>query len=739
MKRGVIRCPHLKHFSTRISLVMLFLFLAGPATILQGAEKELDPHLINVDLQWHWAVLGTQIGRAGLFIEDIDGDGTREIVASASRSRGGGSSYWNLLKPDGEGYIVDWASIPLDIGYTQLVVGQFDADPALEVVIASDDLLVAYDGLTRKPEYSLNLEFQYLQGMAAGQLDGDPALELFLCDPEKALVVDLASVSRPLYVPGLGCSDVEIGNVDDDAQAEIVIAKSGEPGLVLAGQSLELKWEMSAGFGMMVELADLFGDGRKEIVAAPVDGDIVAMDGRSGKAKWRAPSGGLEVLRVGDVEGDGLPEVLYGKWAIHVLDGAYGFEKWRITDPQLDISNLVVGDVQNNGTPEILTGTRLFPPGEEYLLKINGLTQEIDWLSYSTWGPFLGFAHGDIDADSKPELLFSASGRQPGDLPSSMFFTHDAISKSLEDVTTDSGRYQRDGIDTIQVANVDDDPALEIFVPGEDSHWAVLQCIDGASKEVQWVQEEYSKTFRTLQIGDVDGDGDQDVVASFRSHGSPNIVRIYNASTGALEWSSPSLEGHIGSRNEVPFLKLANVDADDTIEIIAGNFWGLVAIDPVTSEIEFSIPEYGLTSLDTEDLNNDQVEEIIIGNFDGEIVVIDTVSLSESVVLGPIGEEVSAVVATLINGDEVVDYVYAAANRVSILNGANGQTMWQSEVLDWSRFSLPLGYENSMIIDDIDDDGLLEIWVSAGYVGQYIFEISPNGIVHREVRGTGRN
>jgi hypothetical protein len=60
---------------------------------------------------------------------------------------------------------------------------------------------------------------------------------------------------------------------------------------------------------------------------------------------------------------------------------------------------------------------------------------------------------------------------------------------------------------------------------------------------------------------------------------------------------------------------------------------------------------------------------------------------------------------------------------VSIVDGRDGRTLWQSERLAGDSFFSSVGVNDSLLVADIDLDGRPEIMVNTGRVGVDIYEV----------------
>ena len=145
-----------------------------------------------------------------VLVEDLDGDGPVEIIA---RTRGGRLYvYDDLFKPLWENLREDYSEI------LAMTIANTDNDTPYEIVILNDRGFLDY-------------------------IDGDQFNREFR--------------STQTYV----ASEIVIGNVDSDADLEVVL----NTGLVLDAVIAEPQWSTDS-FGEHVELLDIDGDGIDEII-----------------------------------------------------------------------------------------------------------------------------------------------------------------------------------------------------------------------------------------------------------------------------------------------------------------------------------------------------------------------------------------------------------------------------------------------------------------------------------------
>ena len=305
----------------------------------------------------------------GMALRDLNGDGKAEIIAvSATQLRvfsGGGVLRWQL-----------------GVGGADVVVGQMDADPSLEIAVAGGsvidvtlrtvqwtwpngfgldveaadvdgdgmqeliaaprwDVVWAYDVDTQIPKWSLPVDLD-IAAIHLTQLDADPAVELMVSQYQQAKLDVYDTLTQALQwsvtTQDSGISPIAIGNVDVDAGLELVFgsgfSSTGDDHLYVADLATRLvEWSSFQLDGPFLgpERGDIDGDGRPELVFASTESDsgyqggrIVVVDPATfavravSAAAWGDLTG-LHDLKLRNVDGDAALEIVVA--TDHLYDG----------------------------------------------------------------------------------------------------------------------------------------------------------------------------------------------------------------------------------------------------------------------------------------------------------------------------------------------------------------------------------------------------------------------------------
>lgn len=312
-------------------------------------------------------------------------------------------------------------------------------------------------------------------------------------------------------------------------------------------------------------VADLNGDGVPEIVflalRTSADRRLIAVRGDTGAlvfarnayqplatpkiVLYAGNAGASATLTVGDLDGDGTLEIL----AVHSddetaalrrriiafnSDGSYRWTSDDIVDgtfvgPTTGMFRLTLADLDADGTPEILSLHRTGPSPQKDAVTVFNADGSLRWTKVVD-GPTstYGLVVADIDLDGYPDIVI---GRAVLDHQGNVKWNAKGVNPGTWDMA---------------VANLDDDPYAEIVYVDVFGNLIAYEHT-GALKWGPVNRPNYD-TWGNLTIGDVDGDGQPEILLA-RDHVN-GIIEVRNRN-GVLvrELSVPGYDtlGHGGN------------------------------------------------------------------------------------------------------------------------------------------------------------------------------------------------
>jgi len=312
---------------------------------------------------------------------------------------------------------VDWTSERFGTRAWGLRLGQFDDDPAMEIIIGDGDGVVrSIDGRTKELEWESEAVDRDAHGLLLHDVDGDGRNELlvgtgFKTDQGWGQVYFFRDNSSAPYreLPAPWNSrlrELHIGDLDRDGEEELLVCSGAALGDVpgegyfrvydLASLEVEFTSPDLGGCVEGLKVMDLDGDGGQEIILSNGyryrEGHcfIYSYDGSTYERLWKSGNIGPKAygLDAADIDGDGTFEIVAGNMAgnIFVFDGASMSLEWTSGNLGRDMLGITLFDIDSDGDIEIVAGQGGYNGKGDYtsgyttphIYVIDGRTKEVE-------------------------------------------------------------------------------------------------------------------------------------------------------------------------------------------------------------------------------------------------------------------------------------------------------------------------------------------------------------------------
>ena len=305
-------------------------------------------------------------------------------------------------------------------------------------------------------------------------------------------------------------------------------------------------------------------------------------------------------LQVVDLDGDGNEEMLGNNGIVHTIEwnGRDYVQSWAYP-----FANRLVavgsGDIDADGHHEIF-----FPSGD-VMIRLDGVERRL--AASATVPPYIydvrNVEVADLNNDGAWEVIYLAQGT--GD-PSIVVLSAEDLSVIWESPQGQLGWF-------VEIGNVDHDPSLEIVVSGGHVY-------DGSTFVRQWSHESALRLDRSgfgrnreIGVGDIDGDGVDEIVGSLDRE-NDSVIQVYSVVSGEVigEIAPPS---SYQSR-----LLVTDMDDDNVAEIlVTHNHRHISAYRYVQPDGEFAeifrepIPTW-TQAIGVGDVDSDGTKEVVVAS-----------------------------------------------------------------------------------------------------------------------------
>jgi len=574
----------------------------GAFTVTPGPGPNLQDRAVLADFDQNGSVdvVPLPSGARGVAF-DADGDGDLDLCATTS-----GAAYLELNQA-GTLTAAPAGSIPAANGAVAIAAGDVDGDGDEDLVLGTFTTgarLLLNQGNATFVDASqlLGVTTGTVSGIALGDVDGDGLTDVVLGTGNGG---DVLRNTGSSFAPIAGAFDhrnrhtqaLALADFDLDGDLDLVQgAATGGPAyqLLSIGRGIEPRLLWNDGTGTFRDgarrdlpgtgettatgtaaMADMNGDDVPDLVVGDTTNAVLLNDGAANFAALPQPfpaSGLRPVLE--DLDGDGdVDAVLYGNDTIWTManDGTGNLSAWQGPYTAANgIADVEIGDLDGDGTPDLFVA--LLGPGIGPFNPSTPATDEV-WLGQGNGG--FALASGWLPAMTQPSDV--ALGDLDGDgdldvLDASFVLLNQGASFTLTTIQTVTS-----GVQTLALGDVDGDGDLDGVIGarcylcggGFDDPWNGVLLNDGAGSFTgqAWPQTNYQGTY-SVAIGDLDGDGDDDVLFGNGSNNEHQDAIVRNLGGGQWDFvpATQPLE-----QEDTHQVLLGDLDRDGDLDYVAIN------------------------------------------------------------------------------------------------------------------------------------------------------------------------
>jgi hypothetical protein len=462
-------------------------------------------HLYDLTTKAELGYIDTGInGLEGLSLVDLDGDGSAEVIVTTVNDlfvfNGAGALLWQVA---GAG------------GY-EVVAGQMDNDPALEVATTNNKVV---DAVTHTVQWTR-------PGALAGThlklapLPGGNYQQLIVAEWTHVYACDVALQLQRWSIPTNDVGGIEIADVDNDGTPEVIIGDNQ--------------------FGA-VHVHDLTTQAQKWAV--------------------NNPEHGVTGVAVGDVDNDGVADLVWGAgWTSSGPDYLYVASttgthaiKWQSLDLFGPFSGPLLGDLDGDGQPELVVCSGSAPAHDSgrifvfdlATLTLRGMSAPIG--SNSAGSGRHDMKLYDLEGDGRMEIVVAANAGGAGIIEVYEFDSSNNFSRKWRNTNYPTGVV----FNFVEVADLDGNGTPEIIagnsVVSTGSLGVCVYIYDYPNGGNPWRSVSLASSFERitgLVVEDFDGDGGKEIAALV----STGYLYTFDGFTRQLESVMPPSGGRILSR-----------------------------------------------------------------------------------------------------------------------------------------------------------------------------------------------
>ncbi|MBW8331839.1 MAG: T9SS type A sorting domain-containing protein [Prolixibacteraceae bacterium] len=714
-------------------------------------------------IDWQFGMLGNDLGEAGIIAEDIDNNGSVDIISTGRYSNDSWEPSDFLTRvefdKDQNTYITRRISNIINQEIQCIQLYDFDQDGTKELYVGLDNGTVAiYNSKSLTKQRLINVSYRgkisvfgpanNIDCIEFGDINNDSSIDLNVTNGDTTYVLN-NNFELILKIP-YGSKYFKIGNIDNDSKNELLYS-NGKIIQLNENQITEKYDFYTANKNTQIGLSEMNGDGILDVVYSSKD-TMYIYDFKSNQLIWSEvwksdyySNRYITGLWLYDYDGDNIADIFIGDvdWdALYCYNGKTGAKDFSFRDNQGDgVVNIAIADFDNDANPEVIWSTGAGCTCADYFFLYDISTKSKEWQSRHYLGDFKAFDVGDVDNDNNLKIVSGVFGEYLKYYDHGFITVFNAESKQIEWQNDEEifGAHVED-FTNVKIGDIDNDGENELLLGIEYAYSSsYVYVFDSQYKVERSFSIDGMSIIIDMEISDIDNDNKNELIITSGTDISgstdpdewQNYIYIFDGETGDLEWKSEQLAA-IGSK--IGSLNVGNIDGDDAKEIVAlkyqSSWWSrdtsiMIIIDGISHEV-IKDKSRSYTALGFADINSDGQHEIVAAVDTGKIEIINGSSLETIENYSTTCGIINGLKAYDMNNDGKPELVISDSYTISLYDLQNNQLKWQSDTLN----SL-VGIYNSLFVGNIDSDSKIEILINANH-GIFSFEADYESISNIE-------
>lgn len=677
------------------SLTLGSLWLAGPVTAVQAESPRFDT----------FTTLPNSSGANAVVLGDFNGDGLLDLVIGAQQN--------HLYLNQGAGRFGEAISFGT-VETTSLATGDFNNDGALDLLVTTGGTNAIYlnqgDPTATAPIFAVATPLDQPDGNPAGieavvgDFNGDGALDLVIGNRTAPSLLYLNrndgtatfDTGRPVDDAVLPVSSMAVGDLNGDGALDLVLGLFNAENRIYFNKN-DRTGTFAAGltFGevtptLEVAVADLDGDDHLDLVVGNDGESIIYLNNGSGSFPTEAGSCSVLSANVscfsnltavsiaaGDFNGDGALDLVVGHRSIgsplssihyFLNDGTGHVSPDLILTNSPEMDNLALGDVNADGLLDLVAGNS----GNLSQLYLNqtGVAFAAAESEPNPSGFAFSTTTGDLNGDGALDLVISQD----------LFSNFESYRQGQINLGNGEGGFSEaisqfgapSATNRVVVADMNGDGKLDLVTSGPTA--GLLYLNDGlgnfATSVVNCLAPPvlvrcYSNApTEHLVVGDLDGNGTLDLLATIRLPGPDHYYQPYRYLNQGDGTFTPGEA--LGPPGNIVDLALGELDSDNDLDLVIAYYQAQAmlyrnnGLGSFTERTTFGDTDF-VGSIALGDLDNDGALDLVVGirSSQNKLYLNDGAgNFAAGVAFGNVENAQSTVLGDL-NGDGALDLVSA--------------------------------------------------------------------------------